>query len=179
MSEYTKQAEEFLKSHDLEFSTVLVGQDCPRFCEDAAKENSTQRKTEYRVGQFPRKTHIHGNHYRCTIKGKDRGEVSFDFWNSYADEEHNAKRRMQYSGYESVADQIKRTKEPIKTPQAYDLLACITKNDPGTFKDFCADFGYSDDSIKAFDVYRAVQDEYSKVRRFFTAEEMEQLQEIS
>lgn len=38
MSEYTEQAEKFLKDSDLEFRAVLVGSDCPTFCPDAAKE---------------------------------------------------------------------------------------------------------------------------------------------
>src|SRR6185312_12921531 len=29
-----------------------------------------------------------------------------------------------------------------KKPTAYDVLACITKYDPGTFSNFCSDFGY-------------------------------------
>ena len=54
-----------------------------------------------------------------------------------------------------------------RPPSAYDVLVCLTKYDPGTFKDFCADFGYSDDSIKALETYRAVQEEWQEVRRMF------------
>jgi hypothetical protein len=195
MSEYTEQAENFLKAHGLEFRSVLVGDDCPKFCEDAQAGRDMDK-----VNTFPRKSHIHGKHYRCTISGTDRGHVAFDFWNSYADEEFNALgspeyRKAQQEGRFAVGlykyGRIKRpvTPEnaglsawmngPKKTPEAYDLLACIEKNEPGTFKDFCGDFGYSDDSMKAFDVYRAVQEEYAKFRRFFTAEEIAEAQEIS
>ena len=60
------------------------------------------------------------------------------------------------------------TLTPVKRPpSAYDVLACLTKYDPGTFKDFCADFGYSDDSIKALETYRAVQEEWQEVNRMF------------
>ncbi len=169
MSEYTKQAEDFLTAHSLEFRAVLVGDDCPKYCEDNEKGIGDART-------FPRKTHIHGKHYRCTISGKDRGHVSFDYWNSYADEEFNYFR-------EHLKDwtpaSLKLRKQPKRTTTAYGLLACITKNDPGTFKDFCSDFGYDEDSRKAFDVYLAVQDEYSKVRRFFIADEMKELEEIN
>lgn len=34
-----------------------------------------------------------------------------------------------------------------------------------TFEDFCFDFGYSDDSIKAMETYRACQKNYSKLRK--------------
>lgn len=175
MSEYTKQAEDFLTAHSLEFRAVLVGDDCPKYCEDNEKGIGDART-------FPRKNHIHGKHYRCTISGKDRGHVSFDFWNSYADEEYSALGSKAYRNGEVMfkyrPGRGKPTQNP-KTVQAYDLLACITKNDPGTFKDFCGDFGYDEDSRKAFDVYLAVQDEYSKVRRFFTAAEMEELEAIN
>lgn len=54
-----------------------------------------------------------------------------------------------------------------RPPSAYDVLACLTKYDPGTFKDFCANFVYSDYSIKALDTYRAVQEEWQEVNRMF------------
>lgn len=188
MSEYTEKAENFLKAHGLEFRSVLVGDDCPKFCADAQAGRDMDK-----VNTFPRKTHIHGKHYRCTISGAERGHVSFDFWNSYADEEWNwtysnrfeakgkfVNRQFGY-GQETMYERYKsnfakgRKKE---TPTAYDLLACIEKNEPGTFTDFCSDFGYDTDSRRAFDVYQAVQEEYSKIRRFFTAAEIEELQEV-
>lgn len=64
-------------------------------------------------------------------------------------------------------------------PSAYDLFTCITKNDPGTFDNFCGDFGYSSDSRRAEQVYQAVVKEWQKVQRFFTADELAELQEIN
>lgn len=200
MSEYTEQAEKFLRDSNLEFRAVLVGSDCPTFCEDAAKELDMEK-----LNVFPRKTHIHGKHYRCTISGKDRGHVSFDFWNSYADSEENAYHFSNVHGFDekiqtATEDRLTVDREakywdkyrggkPLrgsvflprgkrKTVQAYDLLAAITKNDPGTFEDFCSEYGYDTDSRKAEEVYRAVVKEYAKVRKFFTPAELEALQEI-
>ena len=65
-----------------------------------------------------------------------------------------------------------------RPPSAYDVLTCLTKYDPGTFKDFCADFGYSDDSIKALETYRAVQDEWSEVVLMFN-DCLDELMEIN
>jgi hypothetical protein len=62
-------------------------------------------------------------------------------------------------------------------PKPYDVLACLTKYDPGTFEDFCSDFGYDTDSRRALDTYLKVQDEYQNVIRLF-GDVMEQLQEI-
>ena len=63
-------------------------------------------------------------------------------------------------------------------PTAYDVLTCLQKYDVGTFEDFCGEFGYDTDSRKAEKTYKAVCNEYDKISRFFTTEELEQLQEV-
>ena len=170
MSQYTEQAEQFLKTHNLEFRAVLVGSDCPTFCQDAEKDIDMDK-----LDTFPRRTHIHGKHYRCTISGKERGHVSFDFWNSYADCEHEWYARNRFNAHFSLN---KYRGKPVPKISAYDLLACLTKYDPGTFENFCSDFGYDTDSRKAESTYHAVQKEYQKVSRFFTDAELVELQEI-
>lgn len=69
--------------------------------------------------------------------------------------------------------------EAKEIPTAYDLLTCLTKSDPGTFEDFCNEYGYDNDSRKAEKIYRAVVQEWEKVNRFFTSEEIEELQDIN
>lgn len=169
--DYQKQATDFLTSHGLEFRAVLVGSDCPLFCEDARAEKDMDK-----IEVFPRRSHIHGKHYRCTISGKDRGHVSFEFWNSYADEEQKALAIRRFSE-PHLYQKYKGKQHPKVT--AYDLLACVQKYDVGTLADFCADFGYDTDSRRAEQVYIAVCQEYQKMRKFFTAEELTQLQDIS
>ena len=66
----------------------------------------------------------------------------------------------------------------IKAPTAYDLLACLTKYDPGSFPNFCADLGYDEDSRKAEKMYMATQEEWHKVSGFFSAEELEKIREV-
>lgn len=63
-------------------------------------------------------------------------------------------------------------------PTAYDVVTCLTKNDPGSFQDFCGDFGYDTDSRKAEKTYKLVKKEWAKVSAFFTPDEFEKLQEI-
>lgn len=169
MNDYIKQGEDFLTSAGLTFSVRRIGLDCPKFCGDAGKHVAD-------IGRFPRRTHIHGNHYLATFsrmngplvrefegKGWRLPEFSVDFWNSYNDEEFNFC--------------IANPKKP-RIPNAYDVITCFQKSDPGTFKDFCLEYGYDDDSRKAEEVWRACCAEWDKVRRFFTPEEVEQLQEI-
>ena len=93
--------------------------------------------------------------YRCTISGRGRGRTSFVFHNSVNDTSDG------------------------KEPRAYDLLACLQKYDPGDFENFCSEFGYDTDSRSAHKTWKAVVNEWRKVRKFFTDEELEQLQEIS
>lgn len=66
----------------------------------------------------------------------------------------------------------------FKEPSAYDVLTAITKYDPSTFEDFCADYGYDTDSMKAHKTYEAVRDEWNNVMKMFTNEELEALREI-
>ena len=66
-------------------------------------------------------------------------------------------------------------------PDMYDILACLTKSDPCTYKDFCSEFGYEggEDSLE---VYHAVKKEWEAVLRLFGPEDgkcFEELCEIS
>ena len=72
------------------------------------------------------------------------------------------------------ADHIKR---PVP-PSEYDVLACLTKYDVGTFEDFCSEFGYNSDSKTANKVYADVCKEYLNVCRIWVDSEIEELCEI-
>jgi len=69
-------------------------------------------------------------------------------------------------------------KEPI-TPTPYDVLACLTKSEPGSFEDFCGDFGYDVDSRRAEKTYEAVKKEYDELCKLFNESEMQELAEIN
>lgn len=62
---------------------------------------------------------------------------------------------------------------------AYDVLSCLTKNDPGMFIDWCDEYGYDTDSRKALTTYEAVCEEWREVRAFFTDAELEEMQDIN
>ena len=73
--------------------------------------------------------------------------------------------------------------EPIRNnvivhPTKYDVLSCLTTYNPGTFENFCLDFGYDNDSISALRTYDAVVSEWDHVSMLFTEEELEKLREI-
>lgn len=63
-------------------------------------------------------------------------------------------------------------------PTKYDVLACLTKCDPGSFEDFCSEFGYDEYNKNSMSTYRAVVKEWEKMEEAFTEEQLEELREI-
>ncbi len=63
-------------------------------------------------------------------------------------------------------------------PSYYDILATMTKYDPGLLSDFCSDFGYDIDSKQAEKSYNAVKNEYINLAMLFSDSELEMMQEI-
>lgn len=64
-------------------------------------------------------------------------------------------------------------------PDEYDIITCITKDDPGSFENFCSDFGYDTDSRSAEKTYKAVKAEWEKMLRVFGEGEcLDDLREI-
>ena len=57
--------------------------------------------------------------------------------------------------------------EGSNPPSEYDVLATITKYDPGSFEYFCSEYGYDTDSRKAEQTYKAVLKEWRDVDRVF------------
>lgn len=82
-------------------------------------------------------------------------------------------KKIQYRFGNSIHNTLKN-----KTPTAYDVLAVVEKYHPDTFEEFCLNFGYVPDSVKARKIYRAALKQYLKFSNFYTEEEMEMLREI-
>lgn len=72
------------------------------------------------------------NYYIVTLKRNNK-EMRFDFW-----------------------DSVKNTREG-KKPTNYDVVACLEWYEVGTFQDFCFNFGYNEDSIRALNTYLKCQ----------------------
>lgn len=81
----------------------------------------------------------------------------------------------------TFGDSVMNTNEG-KKPTAYDILACLTKYDVGSFEDFCSEFGYDFDSKKeekkALKLYNAMCKEYEGISKLYNDDEMEKLREI-
>lgn len=171
MNTYEQQAQDFLAATGTEFKAAYI-EHGKHFEDDTSTRDI----------------------YRITLK-RGRMVYSFNFGQSieksvkYEDAYGFQKRKFMCDG--SIigtgrklidAETLQNNKDyrPIKgtAPTAYDVLACITKYNPGEFEDFCADYGYDTDSRKAKKVYKAVVKEWLKVSAMFNAEELEQLAEV-
>jgi len=61
----------------------------------------------------------------------------------------------------------------LHAPQLKDVLYCLfsdTEAGSYSFNDFCANFGYDNDSLKALDVYRACMESAPKLRKALGAD---------
>lgn len=92
--------------------------------------------------------------FKCKLTNKDGEEYEFEFGQS--------------------------SSNGSAEPDMYDILACLTKYDPCTYTDFCAEFGYAggEDSLET---YHNVKKEWEAVLRLFGPENgkcMEELREI-
>lgn len=154
-SQYEINAENTLKGMGVEFNPVYQGHTFPKWSEgEKEKKDQLARATFF-----------------CTFsRGKKSLSIQFfeSIVNSFATyRDFKGRKQMDYN------------RKIAPKPSAYSVLACLTKNDPDTFENFCGDFGYNTDSRKAFDTYLVVQAEWAKVRKFFTKTEIERIKEIT
>lgn len=167
-NEYTEQAEKFLQDAGATMKIEFQGRAI----------NAAWKEKELR------------NLYAVTIT-TPRGSYTFDFWDSLYNTELTQMTIEQYARkhfcmlYEDMtrSEQSKARAELAKKqkearPTCYDVLACLTTYDPGTFEDFCAEYGYDEDSRAAERIYIAVQKEFANLKRIFTPEQIEAMQEI-
>lgn len=167
MSEYTEQADKFLVDTDTKFSIVYLYTG-PYFDDDKESRDVYQFTLTNKRGSYSAK-------FGDSIQNTERREFASNGWNTVEVTTNPKARKLGFKNRNEVL------KARNKKPLAYDVLAGLTKYDVGTFKDFCADYGYDydADSIKSQKVYFAVQDEWEGIRKLFTPEQLEQLQEIN
>ena len=152
-TDYEKQATDFLAKHGIKFRCTLSDSKVsPWRCESA---NAANRREGKRT--------IDPHHYRVTLSKGRKGKyalppprITFDFWGSSNDAEKGI------------------------DPTAYDVLACISSDShcADTFKDWCADMGESEDSIKALQTFRRCHAFAKRLQAFFTQDELGALRDI-
>lgn len=170
MNNYEKMANDFLLSTDTIITMEFL-------------------KNDYHFDDDKTKRDI----YKVTIKRGNR-KFSFNFGQSL---QNSAKLRDPRNGNEFTMDggclkgntkilDVERYRSAVKlievkgnAPTNYDILACLTKYELGTFEDFCGNFGCDTDSIRAKKTYKAVEKEYNNVCKIWSDSEIERLQEIN
>lgn len=169
MNEYLKRAKDFLSEANAKCEIVYGG----------ISRNENWKEKEKR------------NWYDVTIT-TPRGKMTFTFWDSIHNTEIStmtfeeyAKKKLKYNRVEdmSYGKKVEAKNDLVRlkakaVPNEYDVLACLEKYDPGTFEDFCSEFGYDEDSKTAERIYIAVIKEYKDLTKIFTEEQMEELSEI-
>lgn len=169
MNEYIKQATDFLQKTHSEMEIKYIG--------FAINKEWKEKKR------------------RCLYEimlTSPRGSMVFDFWDSirnteikemtfeaYAEKRYKAPFTALTRAEKTRAKKELAAKKKAAVPSVYDVLSCLTKCDPGTFEDFCADYGYDEDSRTAERIYFAVQKEYAQLTKLFAPEQMEELAEIN
>lgn len=163
-SEYEIQADQFLARGDIKFTAKFLFHG-PHW--EGDKDNR--------------------NVWELTLTRQGKQSLSVKFGQSIADSflwpQHSGMYPLvRYNNPKKSRNEIycnnnKQPSQHIK-PTAYDMLTCLTKYDPGSFENFCGEFGYDTDSRKAERTYNAVREEWYKVKAFFTTEEIAQLSEI-
>lgn len=158
MNDYEKQADDFLTKVNGKIKIKYIKYD--RYFPDDKESRYIFRFTISRQIADCKKC-TYGPHSGCNCNGN----TAFCF--------NMPRKTVQYSATfgQSLA-------EGNTIPRSYDILACLTKYDVGTFENFCSEFGYDEDSRKAEKIYKAVLKEWAGVKRVF-GDVLDELAEIN
>ena len=169
MIDYQKQAKDFLEACNATMEIQFVGKEIPAHWQGETKPH---------------------NKYQFTIT-TPKGKYTSYFWDSLRNTEISemsvqryAEKKYKIHWYDVSAFEKGKAIRELGTlkseakPTEYDILACMEKYSYDSFNDFCAEFGYSTDSISARETYIACGEEYAGLCRIFTPEQMEMLREI-
>lgn len=182
MDEYQKQAAKFLEVTNSTIKIELADPQIEAPWEDDAKHKRYQ--------------------YEVTLTSP-RGSYTFSFWDSI----HNAEKMdalkllasytlgnitaEMYRAKDLLKNEFNKTITPMRArrefdtlsrelyPGAYSVLACLDLVYSNNFEDFCAEYGYDTDSRTAEKVYKECIEQDRQLRRLYTHEELELLQEIA
>lgn len=194
LSQYDQQAADFLAKYGIKCRITLSNTKTPQWDGETKGE-----RNHYRVTL---------SHTKACYEGQGRSpayasRLVFDFWGSIADVQCS---RCQGTGKIKDPNQSPQThwerdngnmNAPRKVtcttckgtgkrpdpqhPGAYSVLACVLSDShcPDTFADFCGEYGYDVDSIKAEQTFKRCSSFAKRIRAFFTAQELESLSEIN
>jgi hypothetical protein len=176
-NKYNTRVDAWLREHGITFAIIRIGAECGF---DDGSSGDREHMHDTYAAAFSR-THTGSGHDKPVTDSL----VVPKFYQSSAHSESAGAgtkcidKRCGVQYRERSAHQYGCKPAQPEIPSAYTILSSITTHDPGTFRDFCYDYGYDMDSRKAERTYFAVQDEWERVRKFFSADELDELREIA
>jgi hypothetical protein len=83
--------------------------------------------------------------------------------------------------YETMMREVDATRKPVKPTIANVLRSLMLDSDAGSesFNDFCSNFGYDNDSIKALNVYKACMDIHDNMRKVFDRKTLDDIRKAT
>ena len=165
-SGYDIQAEKFLDKTKTEFKTVFLKHD--KYFDDD-KETRDIYEITLKRGEREYK-------FKFGQSITNSGRYSIFTGNSVIKTNDNNERNRLKQKYSLGEGKINEEQEE---PSPYDVLCCLTKYEPGTFENFCSDFGYDTDSRKAEKIYKSVVEEYNNLKVLYSDKELEEMSEIN
>lgn len=195
-NEYETAANDFLSRNGLKFRATLSNSKIAPWDEDGEDRNHyrvtiSRHRLPDTMGDESDLDFVR----RVGIERAGNGRLVFDFWGSVADakalpeaEKRLQDMRLQMQNMEphlrlNWTHSLHARKLAVEAlnPSAYDVLACISGDayTPETFADFCAEYGYETDSIKALQQFRRCDRFAKRLRAFFTEKELTELSEIN
>jgi len=181
MNKYKKQTNKFLKETNTEFKIEFLKYDY-HFEDDKEKrdiyEITLKRGTREYKFNFGQSLNDSGFKFYSKIKKYSKVAPSnLSNKRKFKNGQCMLSQVMCWFNTNYGGAQLERIESPIK-PTAYDILSCLQTYEVGSFKYFCDEFGYSEDSIKAEKTYKAVLNEYNNLKMLYSDEELEKLGEI-
>ena len=178
MNEYEKQANNFLKVTGTEITTKYLKH-------GLHFEDDKHSRDIYRV------TIKKGNREYCFDFGQSLNNSGFKLVNT------NTNQAVKYKFDAEAQKYANRDKHKFRwfieykigslgcykiidpqEPTVYDILSCLNIDDSINFNDFCLNYGYKNDSIKALNIYKKVQNESNELLKLYSDKEIKLLSEV-
>jgi len=128
------------------------------------------------VGDVIKEDNWTDDQWRVTVTS-DKGFHSFDYFTG------TGHRTRIYRASGRHYDRAKKVfyDEKVKKPKIANVLHCLINDASAAdenFHDWCSNFGYSNDSLKALDIYKDCLNTAGALRRHFTRETLAQIREL-
>lgn len=117
-------------------------------------------------------------HFTITTPLGSYTSLFYDSVHNYQQKLKAEKVLKEHAWFRDMENHQQAIKAKNHVPNAYDILACLDGYMPSTFEEFCWEYGYNTDSIRALKTYMECQKQYSGLSKIFTPKQLEMLCEI-